>query len=143
MKNKILLTLVLLIPSLCFGGDTYRLIITHFEEDFTMRVYITSYDEPNAYRFSELFNFKTKKNEPNLNESNMKQLMMYLRKENLLTHWREEMQEVKFKQYNYYTEDLIINQFLFSNYKVTAMDTEKTKYDGNKNKTERTYFFSK
>jgi len=143
MKNKIILLLVLLIPSLCFGGDTYRLIITHFEEDFTKRVFITSYDEPNAYRFSELFNFKTKKDEPNLNESNIKRLMLYLRKENLLTHWEEKMQELKFNKYDHYTDDLIIQQFLFSNYKVTAMHTEKTKYDGNKNKTERTYFFSK
>ena len=108
-----------------------------------MRVYITSYDEPNAYKLSELFNFKTKKNEPNLNESNIKKLMMYLRKENLLTHFSEKMQELKFSKYDHYFEDLIINQFLFSEYKVTAMHTGKTKYDGNKNKTERTYFFSK
>jgi hypothetical protein len=141
MKNKIILLLVLLIPSLCFGGDTYRLKITHFEEDFTERVFITSYDNPKAFNFSELFNFKIQTDNPNTSE--IKRLMMYLRKENLLKHWDEEMQELKFRKYDFYTDDLIIQQFLFSDYKVTAMHTEKTKYDGNKNKTERTYFFSK
>ena len=141
MLNKIILLLVLLIPSLCFGGDTYRLKITHFEEDFIMRVYITSYDEPNAFRFSELFNFKTQTDNPNTSE--MRRLMLYLREENLLSHFREKRQESKFSKYDYYTDELIVNQFLFSNYKVTAIHTEKTKYDGNKNKTERTYFFSK
>ena len=143
MFNKNIPLLILLIPSLCFGGDTYRLKITHWIDESTDRMFISSYDEPNAYNYSELFSFKTKKNETNLNESEIKRLMMYLRKENLLAHWRKEMQELKFSKYDFYTEELVISSFLFSNFKVTAMHTEKTKYDGNKNKTERTYFFSK
>lgn len=73
MKNKIILLLVLLIPSLCFGGDTYRLQITHFEEHFQKSVFITSYDEPTAIKISEVFKFNIKNNDPNT--SSMQKLM--------------------------------------------------------------------
>tara|TARA_B110000008_G_scaffold279480_1_gene326711 strand:+ start:2049 stop:2480 length:432 start_codon:yes stop_codon:yes gene_type:complete len=143
MKNKLILLLVLLIPSLCFGSNVYKLIITHYKEDFVERVYIVKYNIPNASKDSGLFDFKLKEEKSNANESEMRRLMLYLRKENLLSHFSEKRQESKFSKYDFYTDELIINQFLFSNYKVTAMHTEKTNNEGNRNKTERTYFFSK
>ena len=69
-------------------------------------------------------------------------LLLYLRKENLLSYWDHKLQELKFKKFDHYTDELILNSFLFSGYKVTAMMTEN-RGEGKEFRTEKTYFFSK
>ena len=139
MKTKLLLILLsLIVSSVCFGGDSYRLIVTDWKGYSETRIYITSYDDPNAFRFSNLYRFKQSKDET----ETMKQLMLYLREEKLLSYWTHKMQELKFKKFDHYTEELILNSFLFSGYKVTAMMTEN-RGELKDFRTERTYFFSK
>ena len=145
MKNKIILLLVLLIPSLCFGGDTYRFEYSIFEEKSEHFVKITSYDDPRAMRFSQMFIFKTdQESDSSNNVSVMERLRVYLNEENLLSHFRESTQKLKFKKFDFYNEELILNQFLFSGYKVTALHTENITWGKNKIKGfKKTYFFSK
>ena len=145
MKNKFLLTLLLLIPSLCFGGDTYRFEYSIFEEKSEHFVKITSYDDPKGIHYSDMFLFKTdQKSDSSHNISVMERLRVYLNKENLLSHFSERIQKLRFQKFDFYNEELILNQFLFSGYKVTAFNTEDITFGRNKIKGfKKTYFFSK
>ena len=146
MKNKIILFLVLLIPSLCFGGDTYRLQYRIFEEQSEHIVQITSYDDPKGNVKGGLFIifYTDEKSDYSLNGISMEKLRVYLNEEKLLSHFSEKIQKTKFKRFQFYNEELILKQFLSSGYKVTAFNTEKITFGENKMKgLKKTYFFSK
>lgn len=92
-----------------------------------------------------MFLFKTdQESDSSHNISVMERLRVYLNKENLLSHFPESIQKLRFAKFNLWNEELILNQFLFSGYKVTAFNTENITWGINKIKGfKKTYFFSK